>query len=1003
MKNNYQSPTYIVAAIVIDLFLLFSIQGITAATPKPLPYFQDITITGTITDKDGLPVPGATVSIKDSNKGTLTNMEGDYELTAPANAVLIVSYLGFKSREVAVNSREEINIELEKDVTALGAVEINAGYYKVKEREQTGNISRVTSEGIELQSIVNPLQALQGRMAGVEIVQPGGVPGIAPRIQIRGQNSLRTGSNLPLYIIDGVPVNSSAITGISSMNSLGIDPLNTINLSNIESIEVLKDADATAIYGSRGANGVILITTKKGKGLEQKTEIEVRLYSGIGEVSNKMKLLNTEQYLNIRKTAFENDGVEPTMDNAEDLTIWDQNRYTDWQEEFFGGTTLITDLNVAVSGGNATTSFRLGGSYHKQGTVFPGDFSYNKGTVGLNLNHTSENNKLGVNLSVNYGVDNNNLFNGGSNFVMDALFLPPNAPSIYNEDGSLNWENNSWDNPFAFLYNSSTSKVNNLVVNLGLSYQLTKGLTLKTNMGYTNLDSEQKTITSKESYRPDDREDTPLDSRHSNTKRRSWIIEPQITYSKNFGNSNLDALIGVTFQQNDDNRLFLLGSGYASESLIGNLGAAEEVTVLSNTDTKYKYNAIFGRLGYNWKRKYFINLTARRDGSSRFGINKRFANFGAIGGAWIFSEASFFKDKVSFLSFGKLRGSYGTTGSDQIGDYQYLDAYEPTPGPGGLYPTQLTNPDYSWEENKKLEAAVELGFLKDRINLNVSWYRNRSSNQLVGYPLPATTGFATIQANLPAMVQNTGWELELSTLNIQSQTFRWQTFLNFTLPKNKLVSFPNIEQTSYENMYKVGHPLDIDLRYEYNGIDPDTGLYNVVDVNEDGRYDYEDRVVIKDRGRKYYGGVNNTITYKNLAIQFLWEFVKEEAGKPYFSNPGTKSNQPYEVFEAFRNNTDDKRIQNISQSIEASRAYSRARTTDYFLSDASFLRLKTLSVNHNLPKELIQKLGLKTCSIFLNAQNLLTITNFIGLDPQYTGGTVIPPLRTITCGLQINL
>jgi TonB-linked SusC/RagA family outer membrane protein len=1007
MKKIY-GRLMLIALILIMLFFYMLTIEVRAANPsysdiKMLPQQE---LKGVVSDQSGMPLPGVTVIVKGKNRGTTTDIDGKYSIAIEPEDVLIFSFIGFKSLEVLVNGRREILVAMEEDISSLGEVQINAGYYSTTKRESTGNISRVTAKEIELQPVTSPLQALQGRMAGVEIVQPSGVPGTAPIIRIRGQNSLRNGSddngNLPLYIIDGVPVISSAITGINSLNSLGIDPLNTLNLSNIESIEVLKDADATAIYGSRGANGVILITTKKGKGFDQETTVEVSLYSGIGEVSNKMKLLNTEQYLNIRKAAFENDGLEPTVDNAEDLVLWDQNRYTDWQEELFGGTSKITNMNLAVSGGNATTSFRLGGSYHKEGTVFPGDFSYNKVTAGIHLNHTSENKKLGVNLSVNYGVDNNDLFNGDS-FVSDALYLSPNAPAIYNEDGSLNWENNTWDNPFALMYNTTTAQVNNIVANLGLSYQLTKGLSLKTTAGYTNLNSEQSTITLKKTYRPDFRDNLSPSSRHSYTKRRSWIIEPQLVYNNNFGDGNLDALVGVTFQQSENNRLFLMGTGYAAESLIGNLDAADEVTILDNTTTDYKYNAIFGRIGYNWQKKYFINFTGRRDGSSRFGPDKRFANFGAIGMAWIFSEESFINDNISFLSFGKLRGSYGTTGSDQIPDYGYLDAYGPTPGPGGLFPTQLTNPDYSWEENKKLEAAIDLGFIRDRINIGVSWYRNRSSNQLVGYPLPSTTGFATIQANLPATVQNTGWEFELSTANIQSKNFRWQTFINITIPENKLIDFPNIEQTSYANIYRVGHPLNIGLLYQFDGIDPETGFYRIADINEDGRFDYEDRIVIRDNGRKFYGGLNNNIQYKNFAIQFLWEFVKQDAGKPYFPNPGSMVNQPLEVFNAIQNNGDNNQIQEVSQSLAASRAYSYARTTDHFSSDASFLRLKTLSISYNLPAILSQKLGITMGNVFLNAHNLATITNYIGLDPQNTAGTVIPVLQTITCGLQINL
>lgn len=1001
MKNNY-SRLVIIALITIIVFLYaLTIKGYAAGLPTAL---QEI-VTGVVTDEQGMPLPGVTVTVKGSNKGTATNIDGEYKIAVDAQGVLVFSYVGFKAMEIFVDGRREINVRLAEDITALDEVQINAGYYNTTRRESTGNISRVTAEEIELQPVVSPLQALQGRMAGVEVVTQSGVPGNAPTIRIRGQNSLRNSfddnGNLPLYIIDGVPINSSAIEGGSSMISSGIDPLSTLNLWNIKSIEVLKDADATAIYGSRGANGVILITTKDGTFSQEEIQIEAQVYSGISKVSNKMELLNTKQYLEIRRAAFENDGVEPLATNAEDLVLWDQERFTNWQDRFFGGTSNITDLNLAASGGTASTFFRIGGSYHLEGSVFPGDWSYQKATGSLSFRHKGFNDRFAINFSSNYGIDNNNLFHG-HNFVQDALFLPPNAPAIYNEDGSLNWEDNTWDNPFALLANESTAKVRNLITNLGISYRIGGGLVLKASAGYTSLLSNQLRKVTKNSFNPDIRQFQDHSSSHYTTERQSLIVEPQMVYNTKLGSGNLEGLLGVTFQQSESRNNAMVGTGFPSESLIGNLGAAEEVSVLNSKNIEYRYTAIFARLGYDWKEKYFINLTGRRDGSSRFGPDRRFANFGAIGGAWIFTEESLLNNDRDFLSFGKIRGSYGKTGSDQIPDYGYLDAYEATPGPGGLYPTQLTNPDYSWEENKKLEAAIELGFFQDRLNLGVSWYRNRSSNQLVGYPLPSTTGFSSIQANLGATVQNTGWEFELSTLNLQTTNFTWQTFFNLTFPENKLIKFPGIEETSYANIYRVGYPLNISLLYRYNGIDPESGLYSIEDVNKDGRLDYEDRVVIKNLGRKFYGGLANNLTFKNFSLNFLWEFVKQEAPEPYFPNPGSLGNQPVDVYGVSMGTGNTAEIQKFSQSFEAFLAHSDALDTNHFYVDASFLRLKNLSVQYNLPKKFRNQVGLNAATFFINGHNLFTVTDYKGLDPSSPGAVAIPSLRTITGGLQLN-
>lgn len=1011
MKNNLEYRGFMRLCLLYICFLV------------PPPYFahfphghcsisfsnpntqQQYQIAGTVTDRYG-PLSGVHVLIKGINTGTFTNPKGEYFLLVNNNDILVFSYLGYHTRELPVLGRSNLDVQLQSVVTELQEVEVNAGYYTVKEKERTGSIARVTAKEIELQPIVSPLEALQGRMAGVEVVQRSGITGLASQIQIRGQNSLRNSrtdnGNLPLYIVDGVPIDSKPLRSSGALTDVpGIDPLSSLNLSNIQSIEVLKDADATAIYGSRGANGVVLITTKKGYGNNGKLRFETKLYSGISTVSNRMSLLNTEQYISMRKQAFLSDGVEPTPRNAPDL-LWDQQRFTDWQDEFFGGTSEVTDTHLAISSGNETTSFLLGGSYHKEGTVFPGDFGYNKVTANFSLNHRSLSQKFQINFSTNYGIDNNRLFNS-VNLINYALSLPPNGPPIYNEDGQLNWDDWIWGNPFSELYKPQEIKNNSLLSNMGVSYEFIKGLVLKANLGYSDLDNKEVIKAPKLAYNPLIWDRINSSSTHSLVQRRSWIIEPQIQYERRFGKLDLKTLVGGTFQNSQNDLLLSLGTGYSDEHLIGNLAAADDVRINVNENIEYKYNAIFGRLGLDWDKKYYINLTGRRDGSSRFGPNKRFSNFGAIGAAWIFSEEGFVKKHFPILSFGKLRGSYGTTGSDGIPDYGYLDTYQPTPGPKGLYPTQLTNPDYSWETNRKLEAALQLGFIKDRINIGLGWYKNLSSNQLVGYPLSATTGFTSVQANLPATVRNTGWEIEVSTMNFKAKDFSWQTFINFTFPKTELVAFKNLEQTSYRNTYRVGHPLNIALLYQYDGIDPETGLYKVKDINNDDKFNYDDRTTIKNIGREYYGGLSNNIRYKGLSLRFLLEYVKQNnfTHLTTLTAPGTYGNKSQDILNAWTGREDDSDIQKLSQLTAANRAYSNAIRSDLAIGDASFLRLKTLSLSYELHSNFLHRYNIQKCSLFVHAQNLFTITKYEGMDPQ--GGQVLPPLRTVTCGIQLNL
>ena len=997
MKNNYGRFKLIV---LISLILLLFAITLQASAGNTL-YFMELKvpqkeIKGTVTDQKGIPLAGVSVYIEEKSLGTVTNEEGEYALRAAPGDTLLFSYLGFKPVEILLEQQDYVNVEMEEDISSLGEVEINAGYYNTTRRESTGNISKVTAEEIELQPVVSPLQALQGRMAGVEITSGGVSPGAASTIRIRGTNSLRTDGNYPLYIIDGVPISSISIESSSLLSQPGIDPLNNLDVNNIESIEVLKDADATAIYGSRGANGVVLITTRKGT--DMGTGLETRFYYGVATVPARLDLLNTQQYLDIRRRALENDEVEPTENNAYDLVLWDQDRYTDWQEFLFGGTAETTNANLTFSGGSKTTSFRLGGSYYDQGTVFPGDYNYRKVTGNINLNHQSRDNKFNMNLSANYGTDVNNLV-GNVSFNANTIFLPPNAPAIFNEDGDLNWED--WgvaglDNPLQGFFNNSTTQTNNLISNVGLSYEFLPGLQFKTSLGYTYYNSAELRKQPRRSYNPADA--TSNRSSHLSANRSSWIVEPQFIYEESIDKLNIQALIGATFQENSNLRESFQGSGYASEALIGNIGAAEDIINASRGNTEYRYAAIFSRLGFDWDKKYFINLTGRRDGSSRFGPNNRFANFGAVGAAWIFSDENFMQSTFPFLSFGKLRGSYGTTGNDQIGDYGYLDAYEATRGPGGLYPTGLANPDYSWEINKKLEGGIELGFFKDRFRFSLSRYQNRSSNQLVGYPLPYTTGFTSVQANLPATVENSGWEITFNSLNVDHDNFRWETSFNISLPKNELISYPDIEQSSYANTYRVGHPLNISLLYEYTGLDPETGLYTIRDVNEDGRYDYQDWVVIHDRNREFYGGVSNNLSYKNFSLQFFLEFVKQEGSLTSFS-AGTISNSMVEVLSSVDGQGP---YQQISQSLASRTASRNALNTIFPIRDASYVRLKTLSLAYNLPRNLIETIGMRNAKVFLHGQNLITASSYDGLDPENPYSVAIGNLRTITGGLEIN-
>jgi TonB-linked SusC/RagA family outer membrane protein len=965
---------------------------------------QQLQIQGTVTDGVNS-LPGVSISIKNKSKTvTVTDYSGHYTLSASSEDTLIFSYIGFKTEIVPIQGRKKIDIALLLDATTLQEVRINAGYYSVKESERTGSIARITTKDIETQPVSNVLATMQGRMAGVSVTQTTGVPGGGFDIKIRGQNSIRSDANAPLYIIDGVPYASDPIGYIQTASTFPTvtSPLNSINPETIESLEILKDADATAIYGSKGANGVVLITTKKGKA--GKTTLSIKATTGVGTVTKFMKLMNTEQYLTMRRQAFVNDGITSYPSNAYDVNgTWDQNRYTDWQEEFLGGTAQINDFQATLSGGSDKTQFLLSSTYHNESTVFPGDFKYKKGGAQFNMGHHSEDNKFKFNFSTGYTIQNND--QPAFDLTPSARYLAPNAPALYDEAGNLNWENSTWQNPLSNLAAKFESKTNDLVTNAVLSYELFPNVVLKSNFGFTDLRHTETRTAPSTIYDPAYHLTSAYSSLYVNTTdRQSWIIEPQINWEKELRKGKIGVLVGGTFQNQNSTRLYQFANGFTSNSLIYDLASASTVRVLYSDDALYKYQAFFGRINYNWDDRYLLNLTGRRDGSSRFGPGKQFANFGAIGMAWLFSKENFLQENT-WLSFGKLRGSYGTTGNDQIGDYQFLNTYTSSGvlyGSNiGLQPSRLFNSNFGWEVNKKLEAALETGFLQDRIFLTVAWYQNHSSNQLVGVPLSGTTGFQTLQANLDATVENRGWEFTLRTVNFNTPNFNWTTNLNLTLAKNKLLRFPNLETSPYNEQYRIGEPLNIKLLYQYTGIDPQTGVYQFADTNKDGVISFpEDKQTVVDLNPQYFGGLQNQLTYQHWKLDFLFQFVKQENYNYSIGVAGQMSNQPIRMIDSWQQPGD-----NATEQIYTTGYNGAAVTANYRyaqstggITDASYIRLKNIAISYDVP--LTNKNT--RCQLILQSQNLLTFTKYKDGDPEFISSGYLPPLKIITAGMQLT-
>ena len=1017
-------------------------------------FTADVEIKGLVVNKKtNEPLAGATMKVMNKRIGTGTDSKGEFFLPKlDEHSVIVFSYIGFDSVQVKLDMLQGLGegsnsfsknvtitkvkngyflkVELEPSVSYLDEM-IVQGYGVTDRRMSTGNITKVTAEEIEKQPVMNPLMALQGRVPGMVVTPTSGYASGTVKVEIRGRSAVNSNfTSDPLYIIDGVPLTYLEIGGISNYQTgstgvnqsgsfaggAGQSPFFNLNPADIESIEVLKDADATAIYGSRGANGVVLVTTKKGK--IGTTTITADVFQGLSKVASHWDMLNTEQYVAMRKEAFKNDGIVPTVLNAPDLLVWDNTRYTDWQKELWGNTGQLTSASTAISGGNENTQFRISSNYTRQTEILTATGANRKVSLAFNLTNFSANRKLRTNLSANYSYTDVNNVNTSA-----AVTLSPNAPPIYNSDGGLNYQ--EWNDaglpdsyPFASLKGIANSQTHLLTTNLNLAYQLFKGLEVSSNFGYNNSRNNIGGGTTIEAQNP---LYNPVGiATVLNSDNQNWIIEPQFSYKADIGKGRFTALIGATLQATVAGSKTIIGYGYTDDDLLGSLSLAP-FTQVTDKSGQYKYAALFSRLNYTWDDKYVLNLSGRRDGSSRFGKGKQYGNFGAIGLAWIASKETWIKNILpSYISFIKLRGSYGITGSDGVGDYQYLTQwsssvnYTPVLSYGGVKPLVSlhgVNPNYQWQENKKLEGGLSISFLNDRINFETAYYRNRCNNQLTDYPTPVFTGFPTVTANWPANIQNSGWEFSLSANLINQKNFRWSASLNGSFNKNVLIDYPDIEHSPYATQYYIGRPLNAVYLYHYTGINPLTGEYAYEDRNGDGALTInysgmpgegnDDRYITVNLDPKFLGGIGNEFQYKNWKLSLFFQY-KNQMG--YNSNyagqsAGAMANTSVDIY--------NNRWTQPGQQAKYARFTTVPANSDRFVSgsdlyytDASYLRLNNVSLSYTLPEKLLKN---KSLSVYIHAQNLWILTNYEGLDPDTQNFGSMPTAKVFTAGLSLKL
>ncbi len=991
--------------------------------------FQDNRVRGLVTSINSLEgLPGATVMVKRTKKAVYTDSYGRFEIkdVLPKDT-LVCSFIGYVTKYYPVGKEREFFIRMEETTNALDVVVVQA-YGKTTKRLATGNIVSVTADDIEKQTISNPLLALQGLVPGLEIKAQNGNQLSVPKVELRGRSAINSNfTSEPLYIVDGVPLtvlgnrftgagtsNQGAISSGLDQNMLagGISPLYNINPADIASIEVLKDADATAIYGSRGGNGVILITTKKGH--VGKTKFSAGLKQGVQVVIAKWDMLNTEQYLEMRREALKNDGITPTAANAPELMVYDQNRYTDWQEYTWGNTGKWTDFNAGLSGGDANTNFRISTGLNSTRDITTSSGKNQRLSFASNLSHKSKNQRFDLNLSAQFSAANSNV----RGLLGNIARLAPNAPDVYKENGELNFD--AWKTDmqeFTSMKKSSDLKTNLLNAGLNLGYTALKNLSFRLNLGYNSSGSEVRLTTPLSSFGPLAVNPTSYIN-WGTTAAKNIIVEPQVEYNAFIGKGSLNVLTGATVQHNSTTSISIRARGFLSDDQLTSMNSAAEF----NSEEKirqYKYAGIFARLSYNWENKYILNLNARRDGSSRFGAANRFGNFGSIGASWIASEESWLKDRLpKAISFIKFRGSYGILGSDGVGDYQYLTQWGSESPSGKLYPYEGVSPvipqiqpnaDFRWQRNSKSELAMELAFFKDLVSLDVVWYSNYCDNQLLNFPIPSYSGFSTVVLNSPAEVRNSGLELSLSARVVNTKTIGWTTSINFSKNKNILVGYPRLEESPYYSAYKIGQSLNNTYVFKNTGVDPQTGNYTYYDYNGDGEIKYLNNVPVgtmgDDRGLAintapdFFGGWSNSFRFNKFMLSARFYYVKQK-GRMSFGSSGNSNSSLYQ-YENSWHKPGDQAIYS-KYTTQENQLNNFAATSDLMFVDADFFRLRDLNLGYSLPADKLKFLGITSLSLNVNVTNLFVITNYKGMDPEIQEFGNMPSSRTLTMGFNCS-
>ncbi|MCK0135715.1 TonB-dependent receptor [Arenibacter sp. S6351L] len=994
------------------------------------------TITGTITDENGTPLPGANIIEKGTTNGTQADFDGNFAITlAENNAILLISYIGFSTKEIGLNGQTILNVQLEESASALDEIVV-VGYGTVKKSDITGSVSSISDKDFNPGVNASVDQLIQGKASGVQIAQTSGEPGGGVSVRIRGSSSINAG-NQPLYVIDGLPIDNGTL--LSSGGSAGVgsnqnprNPLNSLNPSDISSIEILKDASATAIYGSRGANGVVLITTKQGN--SGKIKVDYEGYSGMQTIAKRIDILSTQEYISSINDISVEGGQGPVFNSSDISNI---GAGTDWQDQIYISAPVASH-NLSMSGGNENTTFRTSLNYFNQDGIVKNS-GIEKYIARVNINSKiGENINVGININSSVIKNNNQIDGVNTNEqagpIYSSLLYDP-TESVFNEDGSFSRSSNlTINNPLSLIEGiSNTDKINRTFGNVFIDYEILKGLSTKLNFGYDNQNVIREIYNSRLTIRGQSENGI---ASITTLNRSNQLVEFTMNYVKEFNEkSTLNILGGTTYQNFLDSQFSGTISGFPSDATgVDNLNLGDDnFDGLGSNKAGNSLLSYIGRINYNYLNKYLLTGTLRADGSSRFGENNKFGYFPSFAFGWKLDKESFVPDIFDEL---KLRASWGITGNQDIGNYNSISTYSSGLSAilddqlaTSLRPSRIANPNLKWESTAQIDIGIDARILGGRVSATLDYFNKETRDLLINKPLPTASGYESILSNVGKM-RNSGMEILLNSINISQENFMWSTTLNFSSIKNKITDLGNssdiitgfVQNVGNTSIYRVGEPAASYYGYIVSGIfqsqseveasaqpDSQPGYPVFKDVNGDRKISPADQVVIGNPYPEFTYGIQNTISYKDLSFDF---FIQGQQGADLININRIESMYPANfrrnriAEQALNRWTPDNPDTKWPSGINPN-AYGGGKVNSLMVDDASYLRLQSIRLAYNIPVKFARLM-----EVYVTGQNLITLTNYIGANPEsnsfgrsnvkldYNG---YPLARTWVLGLKIGL